>query len=308
VTSPPSLFRTWLQLFRAPNLFTVPGDPLAGFLIANWGRTDHTLLLVVLASVCFYAAGLLQNDLADIEEDTRERPSRPLPSGSANPQSARRVMWALNAGGLALCAATLSGRVVIVGGSIIASVWLYNRVTKKLPVIGAINMGLCRSLSVMLGAFAGPLSMTQNNTWSLGLMPAILFGLYIAAVTNLARYETKTRVPVLARLLPAVAVLLAAFGGSNYARNSPGHVPAIGLFVLAVAAVAWTAIRGFRGTPLPPLIGAHIRILLILQAAICFLADPSAIGEMPTFGTMVALVLLAAWPVSSLVSRRFYAS
>ena len=77
----PSKFRTWLQLFRAPNLFTAPGDPLAGYLLANFGAgIDGTLPLVIIACLLFYGAGLLLNDFADLEEDRRDRPSRPLPS------------------------------------------------------------------------------------------------------------------------------------------------------------------------------------------------------------------------------------
>ena len=39
--------KAWLQLFRVPNLFTVPGDPLAGFLIATGGRLDSRALCAV---------------------------------------------------------------------------------------------------------------------------------------------------------------------------------------------------------------------------------------------------------------------
>ena len=66
--------RTWLQLVRAPNLLTVPGDPLAGFLLATFGVLRAQAAFAVGASLCLYAAGLLWNDLFDLEEDRRERP------------------------------------------------------------------------------------------------------------------------------------------------------------------------------------------------------------------------------------------
>jgi 4-hydroxybenzoate polyprenyltransferase len=95
--------KAWLQLFRVPNLFTVPGDPLAGFLIATGGRLDSRALCAVLASVCIYAAGLAMNDLADFAEDKSERPMRPLPSGAI----ARGTAWIVVANlillGLGLC-------------------------------------------------------------------------------------------------------------------------------------------------------------------------------------------------------------
>src|SRR5204862_7712842 len=80
--------KAWLQLFRFPNLFTVPGDPLAGFLIATGGRLDSRALCAVFASLCIYAAGLAMNDLADFAEDLRERPKRPLPSAAISRSAA----------------------------------------------------------------------------------------------------------------------------------------------------------------------------------------------------------------------------
>ncbi|NBV85120.1 MAG: hypothetical protein EBS01_02380 [Verrucomicrobia bacterium] len=81
---------TWLQLFRAPNLFTVPGDPIAGYLIAYAGFFDTSIVFVTMASLAFYGAGLLLNDLIDIAEDRAERPNRPLPSGQVSPTTVRR--------------------------------------------------------------------------------------------------------------------------------------------------------------------------------------------------------------------------
>jgi hypothetical protein len=61
--SSPSI-RVWLQLLRAPNLFTVPGDPIAGFLLATFGVLTSKVIFAVAGSVCLYAGGLLLNDFA----------------------------------------------------------------------------------------------------------------------------------------------------------------------------------------------------------------------------------------------------
>lgn len=293
------MLRTWLQLFRAPNLFTVPGDPLAGYLFANSGVNSWDLLLPLFASLCFYGAGLLMNDLADLTEDRRERPDRPLPSGAAKGPVVRVVMWSLNVAGLALLLLTGRPAAVQVGLELVVAVWLYNRVTKRWPILGALNMGLCRGLSVMLGACSGPLAVAE-----LGMLPAIVFGLYIAAVTNLARHETRSHVPVLARLLPSVSLILGSFGGALNAFWAPAKVPSMAILLLAIVMVVTLAWRMFqRPAPaLPPIIGAHIRLLLPLQAAMCYMASPWDLGP-PS-----AAVLLACWPLSRLVARRFYAS
>ncbi len=134
--SPTTRVRTWLQLVRAPNLFTVPGDPLAGYLMANSYFIDWTLALVIAASLCFYAAGLLMNDLADEAEDRRERPNRPLPSGAASRKSVIMVMVALCVVGLGVLALSGNPHAVEAGGALILAITCYNFVTKHWPVVG----------------------------------------------------------------------------------------------------------------------------------------------------------------------------
>src|SRR4051794_24098067 len=98
---PPSALRAWMQLLRPPNLFTVPGDPLAGYLFANHGFLSRSLGWAMTASLLLYSAGLVLNDLADEAEDRRERPSRPLPSGSVPPAGAWALAIVLALAGLA---------------------------------------------------------------------------------------------------------------------------------------------------------------------------------------------------------------
>ena len=295
----PGRLRTWLQLLRAPNLFTVPGDPLVGCLVASAGFTNGNVWLAVAASLCFYAAGLLMNDLADVEEDRRDRPTRPLPSGAA----ARGTVWAVTSllvlAGMGALLVSGERSAVIAGGVLVGAMALYNFVTKGWRVVGALNMGLCRALSVLLGGFMGP-----EYGQQLAIPIALLFGLYIAAVTNLARHETKPRVPVLARCLPAFVMLLICFAGSMQANMAPEKAPAIALFGVLAMAVIWYAVRMFQRAriPLPAMIGAHIRLMLPMQAALAWVADPYGLGRVS------AIILLVLWPVARVVSRWFYAS
>ncbi|WP_166020489.1 UbiA family prenyltransferase, partial [Streptomyces chilikensis] len=97
----------WAELLRVSALFTVPGDALAGA-AAGGGRPGVRTLGAVAASLCLYSAGMALNDWADREEDARERPGRPLPSGRVGPGAALAAAGTLTAAGLG-CAA-LAGR------------------------------------------------------------------------------------------------------------------------------------------------------------------------------------------------------
>ncbi len=83
----------YVQLLRLPNLFTAMADVAMGFLFvrASWAWNPApinlrpigawVLALLALASALLYAAGVVLNDVFDLERDRRERPERPLPSG-----------------------------------------------------------------------------------------------------------------------------------------------------------------------------------------------------------------------------------
>lgn len=295
--------RSWLQLLRAPNLFTVAGDPLAGFLLANFGVPTLGVLPALGASLCFYGAGLLHNDLVDLREDCEERPDRPLPSGAAPPRSVWLATIGLCLVGLALCT-FCAPLTTLLGAGLLAAVATYNLGLKKIPLVGALNMGTCRSLSLLLGASAAPARAIPADAW----VCAVLLGLYIAAVTHLARFETRRSTPPLARRLPGVVLtaMIAAIAALPPMGNGDsavlGGVLSIGLLVLA-------AILGFKMAvqlsaneppPLPPFIGRCIRLLLIVQAAFCSHSGP--------LGILFSVTLLALWPISARVSKRFYAS
>jgi UbiA prenyltransferase family len=291
--------RTWLQLLRAPNLFTVPGDPIAGYLISNAGFCDFSLLLVAVASLCFYAAGLLLNDLVDIAEDKQDRPTRPLPSGEASLTQVRRAFKALNILGLILLLGTGSTRAVIAGAATVLAVWSYNCLTKRAPILGALNMGLCRTLSMLIGALAGP----SPYMVPIAALMAITSGLYIAAVTNIARFETKPTLPFTPRFFPVLALVPGLALGIQNALFSPDKVPAAILFGLTFLGGLYQLSRLLlKPSPLPPIIGAHIRLLLPFQAAACWFGASQSLG--PAF----ACVFIALSPMSRVVGKRFYAS
>lgn len=200
--------KPWLQLFRAPNLFTVPGDPLAGFLLASAGAKTlpPALAAVLFASLLLYGFGLLLNDLMDLPVDRAERPSRPLPSGAVKPKSVATVAAIIALAALGICAFA-GAKPLWCGGAILLAVIAYDSGVKKIPLIGCINMGACRGLNVLLGA-------SLAGTFSLpALAAAALIAAYITAVSLLARRETENPAipPLIGKLIRALILIQAVF-------------------------------------------------------------------------------------------------
>src|SRR5262249_19642124 len=104
---PMSPLRTYAQLVRLPNLPTALADICLGAL-ATQALPGHWAAfgLLLAASACLYSGGMVWNDFFDLEQDRRERPFRPLPSGRVSRRAAALFGALLLAGGglFALCA------------------------------------------------------------------------------------------------------------------------------------------------------------------------------------------------------------
>lgn len=309
-------WRAWLELFRVPNLLTVPGDPLVGYLLASFGGLGGwgPAAAPVAASLCFYGAGLLLNDLADIRRDRIERPARPLPSGRVRPAAAWVAALLLCASAMALCtlAGPLTGRV---GLALLIAIWTYNFAAKSVPVWGPAVMGLCRALSLLLGAAAMGCAFPPA-VWAAA---AVLFA-YILAVTQLARHEMAPQRMGRLRSWPAgiMAAGLLAFAAAAPPGTSSARIGFIVAFLCALAgavAAAWRLIlhtarlrrAGLEPaaedkSAFPAAIGLLIGNLLFIQAAFCMAASRGGAG------LIIGWVLLALWPVNRMMCGKFYAS
>jgi len=112
-TSPPHhlttpCLRAYAQLLRLPNVFTALADICLGWLVALASGTPGTrwpsFVLLMCASASLYSAGMVWNDFFDVEQDRRERPFRPLPSGRVSQRKAALLATALLVAGLGFAA------------------------------------------------------------------------------------------------------------------------------------------------------------------------------------------------------------
>lgn len=200
--------RVYAQLVRLPNVFTALADICLGWLAAgpSWSRLP-TFVLLLLASACLYCGGMVWNDFFDLEQDRRERPFRPLPSGRVSRRDAARLGSALLASGVLLAVlaawskggAVLLGTPTIVAGLLVIAIFLYDGVLKQ-TLAGPVGMGTCRFLNVLLG-----LSVAERlEVWGFHL--ALVVGGYIVGVTWFARAEARVSDPV--ELAAAAGVML----------------------------------------------------------------------------------------------------
>ncbi|MFT7561080.1 MAG: hypothetical protein ACI93R_003005 [Flavobacteriales bacterium] len=176
-------------LIRLPNSFTVISNIVAAFVIGsggingleNVGFSYASLTTLILASLCFYHGGITLNDCLDINEDRRERPSRPLPSDAIS----LRFAWTFSIGLMLLGLVFLwpfGSKIVACGGLLLASIVAYNLAPRD-NLFGCVLMGLCRALNWLMVLVALGV---EAHYWHF----CALVGGYVMSLTFLSRDET----------------------------------------------------------------------------------------------------------------------
>jgi len=205
--------RAYAQLVRLPNVFTAFADISLAWCVAlatgTPGSRWPSFAFLLGASACFYSAGMAWNDFFDIEQDRRERPFRPLPSGRVSRRAAAYFAVALMVVGLGL--ALLAGwlangslRLTLgVAVALVATIFLYDAWLKR-TWVGPVAMGACRFFNVLLGLCVAGESLHGSTRAGL----ALVVGLYIVGVTWFAR--TEARISSQASLTGAALTMLAA--------------------------------------------------------------------------------------------------
>jgi len=300
----------WFRLVRLPNLLTVPGDPVAGFLLAAAGGPHGSLPVLIAAagaSFCLYLFGLILNDLLDLETDVRERPERPLPAGEITVPQARMAAIAMGLSGLNL-ALSVGRPALFVAAALAGLIVLYNAALKHVPGVGVAAMGLCRGLSLLLGAVAARPALLRAPDASCVpvFVAACGLALYVAAFSAVARREMEADKPQgFTRWLPFAALLVflpALLAGVSARERLTGVAPVFYVFLMVMTLMRAWLLGGvlYRLQPVPVTVGGHIRNLLLVQACCC--AVTGAQGLFPAiFFVLLSLVFVR-------IATRFYSS
>lgn len=293
--------RGWLELMRLPNLFTVPGDVLAGYVAAGAGLTAG-LPAAIVTALFLYAAGLVLNDLVDVDIDRLERPRRPLPSGRVGVRAARMLAGVLLGGALVVAGAhqlSLFMTAIMLG----SLVFIYNVWAKRTRFAGAVVLGLCRAGSVALGVAAGGgFDFVQELPWVL----MVWWMCYIAAVSWLAAREMKEGAYGWERWSPLV-IIMAGAGWLLFRVDAADSamVSRAGFAFIFAALIAWQCgsrliLKAARHHP--PTIGWLISAIIPMQAGVVVLLvrEPWML--------LAALLILFCWPLNRWLAKSWAAS
>jgi 4-hydroxybenzoate polyprenyltransferase len=259
---------SYLRLFRLPNIFTAVADVMMGFLVVR-GALEPVAAFwsLVGASSLLYTAGMVLNDVYDVDVDARERPHRPLPAGEISVRWAKWLGYELLLIGVALgwlAGFASFGTIAIPwrsGGlvtSLAVAIVIYNLGLKD-TAIGPVLMGACRSLNVLLGMSLAPLDAVNGPhllcgfTWP-QIVLATGLGVYVAGITWYSRSEAgeSRELPLMAAaaVMALGVMLFAAFPFVGEIAGAQPMTP--GWWALLLVMLLFTILRRSFSAALNP--------------------------------------------------------
>ena len=316
-----------LRLMRLPNVFTAIADVLMGFVFARHSFSPGgALLCLMAASGLIYTAGMILNDVFDLEIDRKERPQRPLPSGQIPVAQARvlgflMLLFGVGFGWLAgylyqddrLLPIAFPWRSGAIATALAAAVLVYDA-WGKTTFLGPLNMGLCRVLNVLLGmslAGANPAGETFSvagysllDFTSAQLVVAAGIGVYIVGVTIYAKYEAEqsNTVQLLLGVLVMTGgvVLLGCAALLTQIRIQPNYVYWVLLGLLAATILRRSISAAFDGSPklVQGAVKHAILSIIMLDAAVTLATGAPPYGIV-VVSLLAPAVLLGRWVYST---------
>lgn len=298
----------WLKIFRIPNIFTVPGEAMAGYLLCRGDISRIEFIYLIIASISFYAFGLVTNDIADVREDRKSSPGRPIPAGhiSISAASYASIIVVL----LALGSAFLVGSGTFsVGLVIVAAIIGYNFLSARGSLFpGPVLLSFCRLLNIMLGVTAAGSELYRPVMLMTLLICETLFILGVSIAASVENKPDKAYMVSGAIIIYFSHLMFIAGAMASVERviAYSGELPPavkLGILIWAIAVFISfkTTFKWFtddKSRKLSPDIGSLIRNLILIQAAAC------AFGGFIYPALCICLLILPAY----VLSKFFYQS
>lgn len=198
----------------------------------------------MVSSGLLYIAGIVLNDYFDVEVDRRERPSRPLASGSISKERAMSIaliaLAAANAIALAVSPASLA-----VSAALTAAIIAYDYRLKRSPA-GPFAMGSTRFLNVILGASpalsaavaSGGRAVPVPGIWAAAIFAATSLFVYIIAIMILSKKEVGNEKPNTSAAFSIIFAMIASIALAGIFLLQLQWVFLINLMIFAAVIVA----------------------------------------------------------------------
>src|SRR5918994_3521483 len=175
----------YLRLVRIANVFTTVSNILLGyFFFTNINNLDYFIIAELISISAFlYIGGMVLNDYFDIKIDKKERPWRPLSSNKITKKNALVIILFSFSYSL-LFSFIMGPNTFIITLIMISLIFLYNKFLKNRNY-GPINMGVIRSLNILLGS-SQSLSFLEESIFDVRfLIPVFSEFFYVYAITIL---------------------------------------------------------------------------------------------------------------------------
>ncbi|MCF6159104.1 MAG: hypothetical protein E3K32_11175 [wastewater metagenome] len=309
------VLRGWFELIRPPNLFTVPGDILAGASLAFIPEYRILKLFSVIGiSILLYISGLILNDYCDRETDRTERPSRPLPSGRVRPGTSLFVSVLLISTAFSI-GFVIDGKkplplrllffpqegvsvfqVVLI---LVVLILLYNGPARRIPWLGFVLMGSCRGLNILFGAAVCDTNFSREVLYGAGIE-----ALYIVLVSSIAYSEVKNLPAKIYFWLPYIPLFMLAVMVC-FIKISP---LGIGSLIVTIGWISSILRHDKCNTrQLSVVIGNLIRGVILIQITIVTI-QVSLGNQGKQYFYLVIVFLLIFFFASRLAGKKFYGS
>ncbi len=203
----------YLRLVRIANVFTTVSNIILGyFFFTNINNLDYFIIVKLISiSALLYIGGVVLNDYFDIKIDKKERPWRPLSSNKITKKNALVIITFSFSYSL-IFSFIMGSNTFIITLIIITLIFLYNKFLKN-TIYGPINMGVIRSLNIVLGA-SQSIFLLEDSILLFDirfLIPVFSEFFYVFAITILSKNETKEFFFNLYNIFPFVIIYLIIF-------------------------------------------------------------------------------------------------
>jgi hypothetical protein len=201
----------YFKLVRIPNIFTTFSNILLGYIFfTNIDHIDfYVIFELISVSAFLYIGGMIQNDYFDIKIDEKERPSRPLPSNKISKKNAL-ILICISFSYSIIISFIIGWYTLIITITMVTLISLYNKFLKN-TIWGCINMGIIRSLNVLLGASQSIFFIAGGMFDTRFIIPLLSEFLYVSSITILSWNETKNFVFDLQNSLPFIVIYVLIF-------------------------------------------------------------------------------------------------